>query len=305
MSRPNTIILVFITLICGTGAFLVSRSMADTNIDQPQNCRWLDGESSDAVSLEEKFTGTINDLSSTLRQQRQSLSQLIADEQTDADLITQQAETIIATQEDLIRSVAEHVTLIRGKISQKQRAYLMDMCASNVRGPMRRGNGRQMEHRRGNGQGHGQGNMQSNGKGNGFRKGRQFANQTMHNAHSAGDITESTGMGMCSKGRGRRIAERLALDQQQMDSITEMDPDFDQQCQKLCTELETQRAELLAAFENDQTSDDEILRKTDELIKAHTSLERRIISHIIIVRPFLSSQQQRRLVGLCGSCPVN
>lgn len=293
MSKLNTSVLVIVTLVCGAGAFFVSRSMAVTEAEQTENCqcRWLEGESSDTVSLENKFNSRIEELSQKLGQERNSLAELFADAQTDNESITQQAESVIIAQENLISSVAEHVTSLRGKLSAEQRSYFMDMCASSIRGPMRRGN------RHGNGSGNGKGN----GNGNGYRGGRNSTCETECGDELTADISAVNGMR--GPGKGRRIAEKLALDDEQMANAAEKDPGFDEQCREYCMQLTMKRGELLAAFENDQASNDEILRKTDELIKAHTTLERRIISHILILRPFLTGEQQRLLVGLCGSCP--
>ena len=287
MSRRNTAVLILITLVCGIGAFFASRTVASAGdeVSDMSLCQCLTGETCEITDIEEEFREKIQQLSFGLKDHRKELAEIIDDAGSDPKSIKQKSEAVIIAQENLIRSVGEHIITLRGKLSHEQKEHLMRLCANSVRGPMRRRNGH------------------ASGQGNGRQRRMRLAintDGTQGEAHGMG-----RGNGMCGQGRGWRLAAKLELTQGQIDEVNQLDPEFDNRCRIYCDDIAAKRSELLDAFENKDTSDDLIMQKVEDMIKAQTALERRVIEHILIVRPSLTDQQQGTLVGLCGNCPRN
>jgi len=77
------------------------------------------------------------------------------------------------------------------------------------------------------------------------------------------------------------------------------DPSFEEDCIHLKNEVSDAHGELLADFEDPQTSDETLLAGVDRLIAAHNDLETRVARHVVKLRPYLSPEQMDRLLGLC------
>ena len=172
----------------------------------------------------------------------------------------------MSSHEDLIRQVGRHIVHIREQLPEDQKQWFMSLCARSVRGPMCRMN---------RGQRNGFGRMRGGG-GRGFRGGR--------------------GGNGC---RGGGLARKLGLTGQQLEMADKYDPDFQVDIEGLRSELLQRRANLLAAFEDFQTGDSDLLKKIDELITVNNRIERRVAKYLLALRPYLGIEQQKRLVGLC------
>ena len=61
----------------------------------------------------------------------------------------------------------------------------------------------------------------------------------------------------------------------------------------------TEREKLLLIFENPKSSDKEMLQQIENFISTHSSIERRITEHVLALRPYLTIEQQKWLIGLC------
>gem|GEM_PF-5824651 len=100
-------------------------------------------------------------------------------------------------------------------------------------------------------------------------------------------------------GHAHPLAQRLQLTQEQIAWVRQHDPDFDQQCLTLRDSLREAHMALVASFEDERAADEELLTQVDRLIEAHSSLEKRVVEHVLVLQPRLTRQQRERLLGLC------
>ena len=96
-----------------------------------------------------------------------------------------------------------------------------------------------------------------------------------------------------------RLARRLGLNPEQARLLQEKDPDFEANSMNLRYALMTERQKLLSMFEDPNSGDDELLQQIEKLISTHSSIERRIAEHVLLLRPYLTVEQQKWLIGLC------
>ena len=60
-----------------------------------------------------------------------------------------------------------------------------------------------------------------------------------------------------------------------------------------------ERSKLLASLENGENNYKHLLEHLDQLILAHNAIEHRVTKHVVKLRPHLTAEQQKWLVGLC------
>lgn len=87
---------------------------------------------------------------------------------------------------------------------------------------------------------------------------------------------------------------------EQRTDIAAADTAFAADLQQLRASLEAKRTALAAALGNPETPDAQILAHVEAVIAADSALERRVAQYLLAVRPHLTSDQQRRLFGLCA-----
>jgi hypothetical protein len=97
----------------------------------------------------------------------------------------------------------------------------------------------------------------------------------------------------------KRLANRLRLTPEQLTQIQQADPNFATVSNLLYEELINERLNLLSVFENPQSSDEELLEQIENLISTHSRVERKIAEHVLILRSYLTVEQQKWLIGLC------
>lgn len=83
-------------------------------------------------------------------------------------------------------------------------------------------------------------------------------------------------------------------------AIVAHDPAFTEDLAKLRAELAARRSELAAALDDPQTTDQQILARSEAAIAAANAVERRVTSHLLAIRDHLNPDQQRKLFGLCA-----
>ena len=96
-----------------------------------------------------------------------------------------------------------------------------------------------------------------------------------------------------------RLAHRLRLDEEQIKVLQEKDPDFEADSVYMRDALMAERAKLLSVFEDPESSDDKLLQQIETLISTYSRIERRIAEHVLVLRPYLTVEQQKWLIGLC------
>jgi len=283
MSRNRAIVLIIVVLASGGISFLATRlaAVSTRKTEQPRPAGWLGDAPTSVIALEGDFDKEAQRLIETLLREQKSLGTAIEDPCTPDDAILAQVRVVIAAHEHLLRRVGEHIAALRAKLPAEQRQRLMSLCAEMVRGPLIRGGGR--------GPGYGGGSRMGPRDGSGM--GRGLGGRGLGPGGGAG------------YGRGRRLgaglAQSLRLTDEQTLIAEQQDPDFQADAARLRNALLAERAKLLAAFEDSQTTNDELLQQLDKLISAHSQIERRVAGHVLVLRPHLTAEQQKWLIGLC------
>jgi len=289
MNRKRTAILAIVAFACGAIAFFNARLsvLNDQKKEHKPSAQWLSDASRAAIELEEKFDEELDGLIKNLAAQQKSLALALEDPCTPNEVVLEHTEAVIGAHEHLIRRVGEHVVELRGKLQADKRDYLMHLCAETVRGPMSRLGGRAGRGGRRNGTVGGG----PNGRGYGYGRG--------------GGAGRGGGGGYGMRLRVRdRLARRLRLNEEQAKLLQEKDPDFEANSMNLRNALMTEREKLLSIFENPNSSDVELLQQIEKFISTYSWIERRIAEHVLVLRPYLTVEQQKWLIGLCRRSQV-
>lgn len=284
MNRKRTAILAIVAFACGAIAFFNARLsvLNDQKKEHKPSAQWLSDASRAAIELEEKFDEELDGLIKNLAAQQKSLALALEDPCTPNEVVLEHTEAVIGAHEHLIRRVGEHVVELRGKLPADKRDYLMHLCAQTVRGPMSRLGGRAG----GGGRRNGTGGGGPGGRGYGYGRG--------------GGAGRGNGAGYGLRLRVRdRLTRRLGLDEEQVKLLLEKDPDFEASSMNLRNALMTEREKLLSIFENPNSSDGELLLQIENFISTYSWIERRIAEHVLVLRPYLTVEQQKWLIGLC------
>lgn len=279
MSRRKTAMVAIVAFVCGAVAFFQARSTALSNSEAGQSVaqQWLSGASDDVVAMENRFNDQVNGLIGELMSEQKALGSVLEDPCTPDQVVLEYSENVIAAHERLLRRAGGHVVELRSKLPAHNREHLMRLCAETVRGPIQRLEGR------GGGMGRGSGGGRGMGGGRGYGYGRGGAGQ---------------GFGMRREIRNR-LASRLGLDERQMSLLQQEDSDFESEAADLRDALLGERQRLLAMFEDSGAAGDQLLAQIDRLIAAHSRIERRVVQHVLVLRPYLTVEQQKWLIGLC------
>ncbi|MCP4256598.1 MAG: hypothetical protein GY774_03615 [Planctomycetes bacterium] len=283
MNRKRTAILAIVAFVCGTISFFNARLTALSNqkTEHRPSEHWLSDASGAAVELDEKFDEELSEIVKNLVAQQKSLASALDDPCTPDEVVMGHTEDVIEAHEYLIRRVGEHVVELRGKLKAGNRDYLMKLCAETLRGPMSRLGGRAS----GGGRRNGSGGGGPDGRGRGY--GRGGAGRGGRGGYGMGQSVRD------------RLARRLGLDQEQAKLLQEKDPDFEASSMNLRNALMAEREKLLSMFENPNSSDDELLQQIEQFISTHSWIERRIAEHVLLLRLYLTIEQQKWLIGLC------
>jgi len=283
MNRKRTAIIAIVAFICGAFSFYSARltSLSVRKTEQSSSGQWLSNAPPAAIELEEKFDEELDRLIKNLAQEQKSLALALEDPCTPNEIVLEHTEAVIGAHEHLIRRVGEHVVELRGKLPSDERDYLMHLCAQTVGGPMSRLGGQAGGSGRRNGTGRGG----PGGRGYGYGRG--------------GGAGRGPGGGYGMRLRVRdRLARRLGLNQEQVNLLLQKDPDFEASSMNLRNALMTEREKLLSIFENPNSSDEELLLQIENFISTYSWIERRIVEHVLVLRPYLTVEQQKWLIGL-------
>ena len=286
MNRKRTAILAIVSFVCGAGAFFNARLAAlnRRQADAGTSRQWLNEASAAAIEQEERFEAELNLLTASLAAEQKSLASALEDPCTPNEMVLERTERVAQAHGHLLRRVAEHIVELRGKLPESNQSYLMGLCAETVRGPMCRTGGRAGGGRH-DGPGGGPG---PRGRGNGRGRGAGFGR--------GGGGRGGYGMRM---GARDRLARRLGLNEEQVSILQDKDSGFETDSERLRDALLAERTTLLALFEAPDSTDEELLQQIDKLISAHSRIERRIAEHVVVLRPYLTVEQQKWLIGLC------
>ncbi|MHC4569157.1 MAG: hypothetical protein ACYTE3_25785 [Planctomycetota bacterium] len=272
MNRKRTAIVGVVAFVCAAISFFNARSTA---LSEKKAQPWLSDASDSTVAMEDQFNEEMAGLITNLVARQKSLGLALEDTRTPDEVVLEHGENVIGAHERLTRRAGEHVVALRGKLPASNRRHLMRLCAETFRGPICRmqgpGGGRGMRNGTGGGMGYGR---RGAGRGPGGGRGMRH--------------------GVCD-----RLANCLRLDEGQVSLMHEKDPGFETEAADLRSVLLAERARLLSMFEDPESGDDQLLEQIEKLVAAHSGIERRIIRHVLVLRPYLTVEQQKWLIGLC------
>ena len=276
MNRKRTAVLAIVAFVCGAVSFLNARLTALSSQEaEPEASRqWLSEASGAAIELEERFGTELDGLIANLAAEQKLLASVLEDPCTPNEVVLERTENVIGAHKHLIRRVGEHVVELRRKLPASNQDYLMSLCAETVRGPISRLGGRVGGNRQ-----NGFGRPGPGSRGNGYGRG-------------------GGGYGL-RQGAWDRLARRLRLDEEQVSILRDKDSGFETDSIRLRDILLTERTKLLVLFEDPNSTGEELLQQIDKLIQAHSQIERRIAKYVLVLRPYLTAEQQKWLIGLC------
>jgi hypothetical protein len=98
----------------------------------------------------------------------------------------------------------------------------------------------------------------------------------------------------------RALGSWLRMSPAQLKKIQSVDPAFAEESTKLERSLFEERQKLANLFDSEEATAEAIQQQVEKVIAADSALERRVASHLIALRPHLSSEQRGRLYGRCA-----
>ena len=273
MSKKKETIYFLIVLVVGCISFVNARVATMNRINQAnENSQpWLSDEPLFITESEEKFNDEVSVLVSNLKDTQTNLMNALENPQTPDDTILEYVDSVNEVHKDLIRKVGEHIVGLRNELGQENQEKLIQLCAEAISAPMKR-LGARNNAQPGRGNRYGQQNRGQRGFGNGYNQQFRFWN---------------------------RLSNRLRLTPDQLTQIQEADPNFANESNVLYEELNNERQKLLLVLENPQSSDEEVLEQIDSLTTTHSRVERKIAEHVLVLRSYLTIEQQKWLIGLC------
>jgi len=97
------------------------------------------------------------------------------------------------------------------------------------------------------------------------------------------------------------VARWLGLSDEQAKGVEAADPTFSTETEGLRADLCGKRDKLAGLLEDTQTPKQQILDQVELVIVAQEKLTRRVAGHLVAIRPLLTPQQQKQLMGMCAS----
>ncbi len=285
MSGKKEIFYIIIILTSGFLSFVNARMRTLSQKIQVEGTseQWLVNEPLKITESETKFNDEVSRLTSNLGKLQSELLGVLDNPLSSNDDILEHVDSVNQVHEYLIRQIGEHIVELRHELGQANREKLMQFCAEAVSGPMRRLGARM------NGQNQGQG-------GRGYRYGQQNRGQRGYGYRRG---AQQAGSGYGQRMRfWDRLANRLSLTSEQVTEIQKADPNFESEALSLNDDLVSKREKLLSIFQNPQSSDSDLLEQIDSLISTHSKIERILAEHVIVLRPYLTNEQQKWLIGL-------
>jgi len=285
--KLRTVVILFLAGIVGVGSFYITRSLEADNVYSAQVCmrNWLaltDEQEKVIQQSDPDFDTEAVELSLGFMSERQQLAHLLDVPNSTDEQITAQVERVIKANHALIRRVVTYILATRKHLSPQQQQPLMHLCSNIIQG--RAGRRRLLGATDGD-----SGKQQfGRGKGNGRRPGRY-----------------GTGLGR-EQGRGRRyrggLSRNIEFTPEQIQAIQQLDPEFEAKSVEFTKIASKEHEQLALLLETSSVNDNVILKQLEKLLEARAQLERLTSQHVLLIRPYLSSEQQKILVGLCANC---
>jgi len=284
MKRPGLVIVVIVILGTAAGSFWIGRLGAAGRREPGTRMQhgWMQGMPARVARAERQFQARSSRLADSVRRQQALLSSALEDPCSADQEILARADRVIESHELLMRAVGEHLATLSNRLPRAQVDRLMGSCVNSLRG-----------------------RVQGRYRWRGGMQGDSFG------AAQGGDYRGRYGWGAAGQGAGRGrqyrgghngghgLALRLGLSEEQIAWAQQRDPDFEEDCTRLKEQLSDAHAALVDCFERRPVDDAALPAKINDLIEAHSHLERRVAQHVVLLRPCLSPDQLERLSRSC------
>jgi len=276
MSKKKETIYFLIVLAVGLISFVNARvrTLSKINEAEENSQSWLIDEPRSVTESEAQFNDEVTVFISKLKESQSRLMSVLENPQTPDETILQHVDSVNEAHQNLIREVGRHIVELRYELGPENQEELMQLCAQAISAPLKRLGARINEPGGRGSNSYGRQNRGQRGYGSGNNQQFRFWN---------------------------RLTNRLRLTQEQVTQIQQADPNFATESNILYEELMNEKQKLLSVFENSQSSDSELLEQINHLILTHSRVERKIAEHVLVLRSFLTVEQQKWLIGLCRS----
>jgi Spy/CpxP family protein refolding chaperone len=284
MKFAGTLILA---CIAGVVSFYITRGLNARSeySNQGSMKAWLafTDEQDEAIRRSDPdFDTEAAELSLAFIAERQQLARLLDAPASPDEQVTAQVERVIEANHALIKRVVAHILAVREHLSPQQQQQLMRLCSNIIRG--RAGKGRLL------------------GGGNGG-PGKQHFGRGKGNGRGPGRFGQGRGRGQGRRRRHRRrLARNIELTPEQIQIFEKLDPEFEAESTELAKTVSEEHEQLALLLETPSTNDNNILQQLEKLLESRARLERRTSRHVLLIRPHLSPEQQKILVGLSANC---
>ena len=278
MKHAEKIILTTLLLVSAAVSFSIARMTAIA--EEGSSHQWLNSLSDDTIELEKRFDAKCGQLAQTLINEQKALAAILADVSAPDKAIIDQVEAVSRAHEKLMRSVTEHLIKVHRHLPLPQRELLMQFCAESLRG-----DGRALDGSR-----------------------TAYCDSCGHTCGlpCPGSCSLKGGLECCKSctntacpARGKGFAQILMLNDQQLETIKKQDPAFAADSKILRQQLLQHRSKLRAMFEDPEATDHDLMQEVDRMIAAHKAIEKRVAEYVVLLRPHLTQEQQKWLIGLC------
>ena len=287
MMKSNVKFIGTLILACisGIASFYITRGL-NTEIDSSPDKSirgWLTltNEQDKAIhQTDSNFDKEASDLSLSFINERQQLARLLDIRESSDEQILAQVERVIGANNALIRRVVGRILSVRKHLAANQHEKLMILCSNLIRG--RVGRGRLLRGSPGDGN-------QRFGSGRGRGRGQ-------------GRYGKGRGMGYGRRRRQGRLSRKIDLTLEQIQVVEQLNPGFEAESSELAKTVSKEHEQLALLLETLSINDNDILQQLEKLLEARVQLERLTSRHVLLIRPHLSPEQQKILVGLSANC---
>jgi hypothetical protein len=90
----------------------------------------------------------------------------------------------------------------------------------------------------------------------------------------------------------------LNLDDEQVEKVRAADPEFRSDMAAVFEAMRAARGQFVEVLQNEDATDEQILARLDEVLALNARMERRVVDHLLRIRPHMDEDQSRRLMRL-------
>ena len=285
-NKLSMVVTLFIAGFVGVGSFYVTRILDADNVYSARVSmrNWLGFTKEQDKAIQQSapdFYTEAAGLSLASIAERQQLARLFEDPRSTDEQITPQVDRVIDTNHALIRRVVTYILAIRKHLLPQQQQQLMQLCGNIIQG--RAGRRRLL------------------GAADGG-SGKQYFGRGTGNGRGPGRYGHGLG-----RGQGRRryrggLSRNIEFTPAQIQMIQELDPGFKTKSAEFAETASKEHGQLALLLETPSASDNVILQQLEKLLDARARMERLTSQHVLLIRPHLSPEQQKILVGLSANC---